>query len=112
MVVLDPKNHLCSVVNFEDESGIFSSNKWKYSDQIEGKIWEVAPGYVRNFFTSEKRKEVSKPTKKEILGELGVIDGRWVDKMMIDGMGYYDISKIPHEMAHYQYPLNSNSNYR
>ena len=32
--------------------------------------------------------------------------------MLIDGLVYYDISKIPHDMVHYQYPLNSNSNYR
>ena len=34
MIVLDPKNLLCSVINFEDESGIFSNNKWKYIDQM------------------------------------------------------------------------------
>ena len=32
--------------------------------------------------------------------------------MLIDGVTYYDIRDIPHEMMHYNFPLNSNSNYR
>ena len=32
--------------------------------------------------------------------------------MCIDGLVYYDIKDMPYEMIHYQFPLNSNSNYR
>ncbi len=32
--------------------------------------------------------------------------------MEIDSNIYYDISTVPHELVHYQYPLNSNSDYR
>ena len=36
MIVLQPKSRLCSIIKFEDDSGLFSSKKWTFSDQMEG----------------------------------------------------------------------------
>ena len=32
--------------------------------------------------------------------------------MLIDDVEYYNVKSFPYEMIHYEYPLNSNSNYR
>lgn len=42
MIVVSPRSRLCSVVNFEDDSGFFSSKKWAYSDQMEGYICRIS----------------------------------------------------------------------
>jgi hypothetical protein len=34
MIVLDPKYRLCCVIDFEEQTGLFSSKTWKYSDQM------------------------------------------------------------------------------
>jgi hypothetical protein len=112
MMVLDPQNRFCSVVSFEDESGLFSAKKWHFSDQMEGSIWRVTPSFVRSYFTNERKREPGAPAKKEIEETLGNISGRWVERLLIDGQEYYDIAEVPHEMVHYGYPLNSNSDYR
>ena len=96
MTVIDIKNRLYSIIGFEDQAGIFSSKKWEMSDQMEGSIWKVSPGCIRNFFTSESRKEVEGPSKKEIESLLGSISGRWIQRLIIDGITYYDIKEVPH----------------
>ena len=48
--IVDSKNKLFCSLNFEDESGFFSKNKWKYKDQIEGYIYKVTDGFIRRFF--------------------------------------------------------------
>ena len=35
---------------------MFSGNKWKYSDQMDGQVVRVTPGFVRNFFGKAKGK--------------------------------------------------------
>lgn len=50
MIVLDPKNRLCSCITFQEETGLFAAKKWKYTDQMEGDIVKVSDGFVRNFF--------------------------------------------------------------
>ena len=50
MIVLDPKNRLCSCITFQEETGLFATKKWKYTDQMEGDIVKVSDGFVRNFF--------------------------------------------------------------
>lgn len=112
MFVIDPKNRLCCFVNFQDEAGMFSSKKWKFTDQMDGQIYKVSEGYVRSFFGRESGKDMKGPSKKEIEQTLGKIEGRWIEKLMIDGKVYYDIKWMPYEMIHYEFPLNSNSNYR
>ena len=66
MLVISPKSKLCSVVSFEDESGIFSSKKWVFCDQMEGTIARITDSFVRNFFTKERGKDVVGPNKKEV----------------------------------------------
>ena len=38
-------------MNFEDTSGIFSSNKWKFKDQVEAQILTVKSEFLNNFIT-------------------------------------------------------------
>lgn len=63
MIVIAAKSRYCCVINFEDDSGMFSGKKWKYSDQMEGTICRVSPGYVHNFFSSDRGKDVVNPGK-------------------------------------------------
>jgi hypothetical protein len=67
---------------------------------------------VRNFFESKQGKEGICPGKKEIEERLGKISGRWIDSFRIDGEEYFNLRQFPHEMVHYEFPLNSNSDYR
>jgi hypothetical protein len=34
--IVDPRHRLFCAINFEDESGMFSKNKWQFSDQMDG----------------------------------------------------------------------------
>jgi hypothetical protein len=43
---------------------------------------------------------------------LGKLGGRWIEALLIDGKEFYSVKQKPYEMIHYEYPLNSNSNYR
>jgi len=48
--VIDAKNRLFCSINFEDQSGLFSKNKWKFSDQMDGDVVRVNEGFVQRFF--------------------------------------------------------------
>lgn len=112
MFVLDVKNRIFCCVNFEDPSGFFSSNKWTFNDQLEGEIVKVSQAYIRRFFESREGKEAATPSEKEIEQRLSKVSGRWLYDFLIDGQQFYNTKTMPHEMIHYEYPLNSNSNYR
>lgn len=64
--VVDARNRLFCAVNFEDESGMFSKNKWKWEDQVEGEIVRVSEAFIRSFFENKQGKEGICPGKKDI----------------------------------------------
>lgn len=50
---MDSKNKLFCALNFEDDSGIFSKNKWQFCDQMDGEIVRITDDFVRKFFESK-----------------------------------------------------------
>ncbi len=110
--VVDSKNRLFCAINFEDSSGMFSKSKWQFSDQIDGEIVRVTESFIRSFFESKDGKDAICPGKKDIEQRLGKLGGRWIEALLIDGKEFYSVKQKPYEMIHYEYPLNSNSNYR
>ncbi len=48
--IIDAKNRLFCSLNFEDESGMFSKNKWQFVDQMDGEIVRVKEEFIRKFF--------------------------------------------------------------
>jgi hypothetical protein len=62
----DKANNLFSEMNFEDTSGIFASNKWKYKDQVEAELFTVKPQFIDKFLKDFPDKKPS-PGKGDII---------------------------------------------
>lgn len=108
----DYGNNLFSEMCFEDNSGIFSSNKWKYRDQVEAEILTVKTDFMNKFLGDYPGKKHS-PGKKDIVERHGKMEGRWCLDIMMDGEVVYNVEKnIPFASVPYPYPLSSNTNYR
>ncbi len=79
---------------------------------MDGTIVKVKESFVKKFLGS-KEKDKIEPTKKDIEETYDSVSGRWLDTLLIGEHAIYNIGKdIPHQMVDYEFPLNSNSNYR
>lgn len=45
----DEGNNLYAEMNFEDQAGMFSSNKWKFVDQVEAECLSVSSEFLNKF---------------------------------------------------------------
>ena len=89
---------------------MFSSDKWKYWDQFEGKIVKIKDSFFKNVEDLTKIKRL-KP--KDIDKEVSHVEGRYMKTIMFDNEVYYDICQnLPFELIEERYPLLSHSNYR
>lgn len=99
-------------MKFEDESGMFSSSKWKFKDQFEVQLHKVTHQFLDKFISNFPSSKVC-ISKKDIVESYFKLEGRWPFGVTCEGEEIYSVNKnLPHLLVDYQYPLNSNSNYR
>lgn len=70
---------------------MFSSNKWKYRDQIEGEIFTVKSDFLNKLIANFSTKK-SSPSSKDILERHSKIEGRWPLSVRCDGQQIFDIN--------------------
>ena len=110
MFIFDSSNNIFGEAWYTDENGMFSANRWKSTDQIEGFICETTGEFLDSFKKADHDKRIS---KKHIKSHLCSVTGKMTQFLNFDGETYYDVNKhMPYKLEQEPCPLPSNPNYR
>jgi hypothetical protein len=75
-------------------------------------LQKVTPEFLDKFISNFPSKKIA-PSKKDTLESYFRLEGRWPFNICCEGQVLYSVNgNLPHALIDYQYPLNSNSNYR
>ena len=115
MKFLDKKNRIKVTLKIGSQKkvaggGLFSK---KRSDLIEGKIYTVKKDFVEKKIKNKKDQEKEDFKFLDIDQEIGIIEGSWLDNLIIDGEEVWNINKSrPIRQIPEENPLPSDARYR
>ena len=115
MKFIDKKNGLKAVLKIGSMKkvaggGIFGK---KRSDLIEGKIYKVKKDFVEKKIKNKKDQEKEDLKYLDLEQEIGILDGSWLDNLMVAGEEVWNINKSrPIRQIPEENPLPSDARFR